>query len=190
MFKYKFIKYGVNAYTLILGTIHNNLKCKEFISKIFNHGENKFDFFLLELTYETFRFIKINKFIFSEFSEFTRNEVPKEKLIFIDISLQREIKEYQKLIRGKERSKSQNFFDDLIAFKLEKFLYYKIKNINNQIKAEEYSSIKNFYKIHIKLREDFMKQKIMNYMNKNNLIIIGINHFDNIHKFITSQHLN
>jgi hypothetical protein len=186
MLKYKFIKYGVDKYSLLVGIIHNNPKSKEFISKILNQRRNEFDFYLIEMNFENFQFIKQNKIKFSEFYEFSKLEIPKEKLIFIDMSFQRELKEYQILIRRKEKNPSYKIFDDLISFKLEKFLYYKIKNINNQLRAEEFSSIKDFHKIHIKLREHTMEQEIKRYWNKNNLVVIGLNHFDEIHKFMTT----
>ncbi len=182
MLKYKFIKYG-DAYSLLIGTIHNCSKSKEFISFFLSQTQHKFDFYVLELNKNNFLFIKENKIKISEFFEFTNENISKDKLVLIDMSLENQVKTYSGIkIKNKI---SKDIFVDFLSFKLEKFLYYKIKNIDYRLSFNQFPSVKYFHHSHIDCREDFMKQELKKLNNKNNLIVVGINHFETIKNFMS-----
>jgi hypothetical protein len=170
--KYKF---GKNESSLLLGLVHNDKLSLDYVKMLLN--EQNFEYFFVELNKENYNFIKKNKFFISEFYPiFTKSR----NIELIDLNLQKEIK----YLYG-----TNNTYENLLQYKLDRMIYFKLRQIlyhNNLEEGLNYYNTKHFHLGHILYREAYMIQKIKSKLNPEirNLILVGLSHFEPIKEVI------
>ncbi len=187
------IKYKHYGNIFIAGVTHNKSISVEFINSIIDSF--KFDYYLIELNNSNKDFIIKNNYRFSEFYNLLLDNkgLLNKKAKLIDMPIEDQIKIYD----TKNKSIKYNnlsFFDAYLQFHMDKFFYYKIrdilqndwKQIENKIKLG--SPIYLIHNTQMIKREEYMKNKISEYFdsNKRILVVVGLNHFDIIEKHIHS----
>jgi pheromone shutdown protein TraB len=168
MIKYTRLRNG----SRLIGTIHNHPLSFEYINSIVQL--EKFDFYLLELNKDNYRFLLKNKISISEFYPII-SRVKKQQVKLIDVQEQKEIRYYCK--------NSKHFYDHYLNYRLNKFIFYKISNYFPDISNIDgslfsKSFLGNVYQSHIKYREKCMIEEIQKYLSCKILIIVGLSHFD------------
>jgi hypothetical protein len=182
------VKYFEFSKGLLAGVTHNNIKSLQFISTVLDWEDftkNPFDFYLLELSRDNYNFIQKNKLNISEFYHLI-NCRSKDKIVLLDINLKNEVLLYKKDNRS-------NYYLDFMSFKLDKFLYYKMRNYLAKLNKVDLifnhqtnNCLSYLHSTHILKREEHFINLIKSYLERDKklFIMVGIAHFEIIKKFL------
>jgi hypothetical protein len=182
------VKYFEFSKGLLAGVTHNKINSLEFISIVLDwerFTKNSFDYYLLELNRDNYNFIEKNKLNISEFYHVIKSRT-KEKIVLFDMAVKTEVSLYKDYTK-------RDFYIDYLNFKLDKFLYYKMRNylakynkVDSIFNYQTNYFLSHFHFTHILKREEHFIEEIKKYLDQDKtlFIMVGTAHFEIIKNFI------
>jgi len=184
--------------SILLGVTHNTKESVNLVNDIC--AKNTFDYFLLELNFSNYIFIKKNKLYFSEFYKLITNVnynyeiINRSKTKLIDYNIETELKLYNSLTKQNLNNttiytnytknintNSYSLHNNYLFHKLHSYYFSKLYSLVNFDKVSMNNLEKTaFYVIHYEKRENKFIEEINKYKDYKILVVVGNYHFDQI----------